>query len=389
MGGYGDPLQRLSEGVLLPLMATCIAITDPEGQTVLLYTVDHLCTNQDWMEDLRSAITEATGVTAQNIMLCATHTHSGPDVRNTITQAHPYYFFFRKRLAEAGAAAMADRAEALMQIGDTHVQDLNFVRHYIAEDGFMVGDNFGDAKNHKAVRHHHKADDQVQLLRFVREGKKDILLINFQVHPKLSSTRVSRYGRANRELQSSDTVGATREYVENNAPVLCAYFQGAAGNLNPSEPYLNAPDPEKRRSLEAYGKALGDGILEVVDSLTEMTLEPLWKTRQTHFKTPHKKTGEILSIELNALCLGNIGFVTAPYEMFDTLGVRIKEASPCDITFLLTYANGRFGYVADRETWDYATADCSQAWELVLGYVAKGTGETLTEKMIDMLKELR
>ena len=389
MGGYGNPLQRLSEGVLLPLKATCVAITDPRGETVLLYTLDHLCTNQNWMEDLRSAVTEATGVRADRILLSATHTHSGPDVRDTITQEHPYYIYFRTQLAKAGAEAMADREEANVFYGDTLVQELNFVRHYVMSDGNMAGDNFGDTQNAKPLRNHHQADHQVVLLRFVRQEKKDILLMNFGAHAKLSSTASSRYGRANRNLQSSDIVGAAREYIEANTPVLVAYFQAAAGNLNPNDPYLLPPNPEKRRTLDAYGQTLGSAVLEALDSLREMTADPFLKTKQTFFKTHHKSTGEIMALELDAVKLGSIGFVTAPYEMFDTHGVMIKTGSPMDATFVLTYANGRFGYIATEETWDYTSADGRKAWELVLSYVNRGAGEELAATFVSMLKELK
>jgi len=388
MGGYGDPLQRVSEGVLLPLCATCIAITDAAEETVLLYTLDHLCTNQDWMPDLRSAITAATGVPDRHIMLCATHTHAGPDVRNTIGMDHPYYAYFKAQLVQAAQLAMEDRAESTAHTGDTYVQNLNFVRHYRMADGNMAGDNFGDSSV-GVVCNHHPADNQVRLIRFSRPGKSDILLMNFQAHPKLSSTGCSRYGRANRLLMSSDIVGATRAYVEENAPVLVAYYQGAAGNLNPVEPYLTAPGKEKRQSLETYGAALGGAVVEAMDALTPMTAAPVLKVTSDVFETRHKKDGSCLSMELNAISLGDIGFVTAPYEMFDTHGKQIREASPYGTTFVLTYANGRFGYIATEETWNYTTADGRIAWELVLGYVTKGTGEQLVQKFVAMLKGLQ
>lgn len=385
MGGYGDPLNRISQGVLAPLCATCVAITDPAGKTVLLYTIDHLCTNQDWMPDLRAAIAATTGVPAGHIMLCATHTHSGPDVRNTITTDHSYYAYFRAQLVSAAQAAMEDRAQSTVQTGDTSVQNLNFVRHYRMADGNMAGDNFGNSKV-GAVCNHHPADNQVRLIRFSRQEKPDILLMNFQVHPKLSSTGCSRYGRANRLLMSSDIVGATRVYVEENAPVLVAYYQAAAGNLNPIEPYLTAPEKEKRQSLEAYGAALGGAVVEAMGSLQPMTAAPVLKVKRETFETRHKKDGSLLSMELNAISLGDIAFVTAPYEMFDTHGKQIRENSPFGTTFVLTYANGRFGYIATEETWDYPTADGRIAWELVLGYVTRGTGEQLVQRFVAMLQ---
>ena len=149
------------------------------------------------------------------------------------------------------------------------------------------------------------------------------------------------------------------------------------------------PESFKRKNLEAYGEALGDVVMKALPQMRQTTQLPRLQTKQVLFQTPHKKDGSILTMELNALSLGEVAFVTAPYEMFDTSGVQIKSGSPFDTTFILTYANGRFGYVADLPTWEYASADGRPAWELVLGYVEKGVCERLTDRLISMLKELQ
>jgi len=98
LAGYGDANDRMSQGMLDYISTTCIAITDEKGETVLLYTSDHIGTNTAWIEDLRVAITEITGVPAERIMLSATHSHSAPDVREVITFNHPYYQVFKNCL---------------------------------------------------------------------------------------------------------------------------------------------------------------------------------------------------------------------------------------------------------------------------------------------------
>lgn len=390
LAGYGDTLNRLSEGMMNQLYATCIAMTDDAGKTVLLYTADAICTNTEWMEDMRKAITEATGVPADCIHLTATHSHSTPDIRDALNQQSTYYTdIYLPGFVQAGKQAMEDRAPATVSSGSTQVQGLNFIRHYEMSDGNMAGDNFGVTKGVKAVKNHHVADEQVQLIRFVRQDKKDIVAINFQAHPKLVSTAATAYGQANRKMQSSDFVGGTRDYVEANADVLFAYYQGAAGNINPLDYYIPTQNTPAQSDIKAYGKALGGAVIEAMDSLTEMTAEPVLKTKQTIFMADSKNGGEKLAMELDAVVLGDIGMVTAPYEMFDTNGLQIKEGSPFETTFVITYANGRFAYVGSDETWDYKTADGSVAYEIgALGYVVRGTGEKLAEEFVSMLEEL-
>ena len=388
LAGYGNTTERMSEGFLTPLYATCVAITDETGKTVMFYTIDHVCTNADWMPDLRAAVTEATGVPGECILMSATHTHSGPDVRDQVTPTHPYYAIYKQGLVDAAVQAMADSSPATVHSGSTTVDGLNFVRHYYMSDGNMAGDNYGDFTVAKAVDNHHKADNEVQIINFVRQDKKDVVMFNFQVHPKLTSTASSPYGLATRMLQSADVVYSTVAYMEKTADVLGAYFQGAAGNLNPLDSYIPAHNSLEQTDYTLYGKKLGGAVLDALANLPAMTVAPTLTTKQTTFEVPHRNGGDPNRMELNAVRLGNIGFVTAPYEMFDTNGIQIKDGSPFETTFVITYANGRFAYIPSDEVWDYATADGSVAYEITLGYVNRGAGEVLVEQFLSMLKEV-
>ena len=189
LDGYDD---RMSEGILNPVMATCVAITDPEDNTLLLYTVDMCNSEKETFEPLREQLTEATGIPAENITVSATHTHSSP--------AYPYTYDYVNRLVQAGKDALADRAPATIQGGSYDVPGMNFVRHYIKNDGTYRGDNFGDDTS-GFKSHASDADESMRLIRFVRQGdKKDVLMVNWQVHPKLASTSETVDGRATRNL---------------------------------------------------------------------------------------------------------------------------------------------------------------------------------------------
>lgn len=76
LDGYSG--SRFSDSVLNPVMATCVAITDEQDQTLLLYTVDMCNTELDTVSALRKRLTESTGVPGDNITVSGTHTHSSP-----------------------------------------------------------------------------------------------------------------------------------------------------------------------------------------------------------------------------------------------------------------------------------------------------------------------
>ena len=77
----GDASARLSDGYIDELAATCIAIREGE-QTILLYTLDFITVDTNVLA-AQQDIAAATGVAPENILLNATHTHSGVSIRST------------------------------------------------------------------------------------------------------------------------------------------------------------------------------------------------------------------------------------------------------------------------------------------------------------------
>ena len=59
-GGNGTP-DTPKKGMLDPVYGTCIAITDAEGSTALIYTVDTLYTSESEVNKIREVITAKTG----------------------------------------------------------------------------------------------------------------------------------------------------------------------------------------------------------------------------------------------------------------------------------------------------------------------------------------
>ena len=80
LGGYGDT-NRISTGFLDYLYCTCIAMSDGD-ETVLLFKQDLVRSYEPWVEKARVLITAATGIPADHIMICSTHTHSAPETNS-------------------------------------------------------------------------------------------------------------------------------------------------------------------------------------------------------------------------------------------------------------------------------------------------------------------
>ena len=429
LAGFGNTLTRMSKGCIDQLCATAIVMTGENDETVLAVTVDVVATPNYIVEPLFASITAATGIPADHSMVSATHTHSGPDMGSPYDDdMKTWKKDYIEGITAAAVAAMADRVPTTLKVGDLHTERMNFVRHYILENGTYAGDNFGDFKSAPIAGYATPADTQMQLVRFVREGKKDVLLVNWQAHTKMAGTIATEDGRRTRAYMSADFVAPCRDYVEANSDVYFAFFQGAAGNLNP---ITKITEEMFTTEYNAYGKLLGDIVVKGLANLKDAPvgqvqarrvvfkgqvdhtedhmiedarkIEAMWKETNDYRKcadaglpyniiSPYHAGAIIRRFEdpsterempLTAACIGPVGFVTAPYEMFDTNGKFVKDNSPCPITVVMSCSNGANGYIASEPTFEYGS------YEVHNRVFVRGTAEVLADTMVSMIKDMK
>jgi predicted small lipoprotein YifL len=406
--------QETYTAVYEDVYTTCIAITDKDNNTVLMFTTDISYTKAGDQKTFLQAASDATGVPMSNISYSVTHNHSGLEPSGTV------HSLLKKSLAEAAVLAMEDRAPATLEIGACYPEGFNFVRHYTTEDGHWVGDNYYSPTGSKAANKMEEADNEMQLMHFVREGKQNVLLLNWQAHGTYTYKM---------EYLCTDYVGSLRDEVEAKTGTLVAYFQGAAGNLNP---WSSLGDNKFEHSLEgvtAFGTALAQYPIQAMDSLTPVDATGISLVETTQTIQVRRDSNEVIlaagayrqvrqsggshaeaiqaagglihgdqgeeyvanrarnagsqDITLRVVRLGSVAFVIAPYEMFSQSGQYIKAHSPFEMTFILGYTNGRNGYIP--------TADCIEhgCYEFEGSLYEAGTAETLAEAYLTLLNELQ
>ena len=92
------------------------------------------------------------------------------------------------------------------------------------------------------------------------------------------------------------------------------------------------------------------------------------------------KMGQQTPMEINAFCIGDVGFTTGTYEMFSDNGIYVKENSPFAATFMIC---GTSTYMPSDITYTY------RGYEQDTTIYARGTGEAFAEKYVEMLTELK
>ena len=421
MGGYGNAIHRLSDHVLNDLYATCLAFSDERGEPALLYALDLISTGDPYDHYIRTAISKATGIPEERIMASATHSHSTPDMFTTQMESIVRFLAnLEQWLVQAAQQALADLKPARMFINRVQTRDVNFVRRYILENGAPAGDNYGPWGTSPIARHETEPDREMQLVKFVREGCKDIIVANFQTHPH-------RTGGMAKHNISSDIVGAMREKMEAELDCQFAYFSGGSGNINPTS---KIPEENVYSDHTAHGQAMADFAISVSDSYTEVQTGPVrfgWEWVEA--ETDHNSDGMLADAEyiwnnflatgdrvtwnpesvkrgfnsvyhanaviskakrpdrvkvpFSALSIGDVAFCLAPYEMFDTNGLQIKQGSPFQMTMVLTLSNrSGMGYVPSElgfQNGGYSTDSC---------WFKPGAGEFFAREQITLLKRL-
>ena len=419
LGGYGLSDRRLTDNVLDPLYLTCVAFQ--EGEEMLLwFTMDIIGAKGDMVAQARLRISRKTGVPADRIMFCATHTHSAPDLGSSNSNIELYKENFVDIAIEAAQKAIADLTPATLSGTKTELERMNYIRHYIMNDGTYYGSNFGSTAS-GFKQHVEESDNEMLLVKVEREGdKKDILLMNWQAHPCFT-------GGGTKKDISADYIGAVRRAIERDTGMYFAFYQGAQGNHNARSAM---PNETLYSTNEEYGEKLAEYAIAALPNLKPIegsgikseavTLEAavnhddehlleqarevqaLWKStndtnkgnklaRQYGISSVYHANAiiarpsrpEKANISINAIYVGGLAFITAPFEMFRGTGEYIKDNSPFEMTFICGNSNESHGYIPTVNAYDYG------CYESFTSYFARGTAEVLQEKYVEMLNGLK
>ena len=419
MAGYGDQATRLSNGFVSYLEARCVAIKDENG-TIMLFVVTDISFAYDVVgKSAISTISKKLGVPEDHIILSGTHTHNSVATWET---GNPDTVKFNDKYVKGCLAAATDAINDLKPaeayVGSVNAEGMNFVRRYYMDDGSLCGDGtYGTGST--IVSHETEADSEVQMLKFVREGSKDILITNFQAHPHLEGKLATL---------SADTIGAIRDSIEKKLDVDCLHWQGAAGNLNS---YSRIESEGGRIKRTEYGDKFAAFVAGGYDSMTKVETGPIKivttnyvgdaNHSMDHLLTEallvmdkfnsgvpidectkyaqeiglnsfyharnivnHAKKGTTYDMDISAFSFGDVAGIVVPYEMFDTSGMAIKELSPFAKTFIAGYAYpGYQGYMPTALAWE------NGGYEVETSNYGPGNAEKLVDAYLGLLNEMK
>jgi len=375
LAGYFHP--RVSEGVISDLMAKAV-VAGTGDDRVAIVACDLITMTAELSGPTRERITAATGIPGERVLICSTHTHTGPELRpnRPIARNEEYFAGLPERIAEAAIQAAANQRECIMSVGDDHEEGLAFNRRFRYRDGTEQFGLHGDPED--VVGPAGPTDPQLGVIKFCESQGDDpfALIVNYSLHIDVTGGN----------LISADFPAVMTDVIRGvyGPQTIVLYVQGACGNINHVPYLMERPWPnkgvEKSRQVgrALAGKALCiaekalpskdttvDAMREILDvpkyPLDDVVERALAEAKAASGPKPggfHQRfldiigdydPDEIIPREVQAVRLGDAVFCSAPGEYFVEWGLEIKKWSPHPYTFIAELANDSAGYIPTYE----------------------------------------
>ncbi|MDD4729575.1 MAG: neutral/alkaline non-lysosomal ceramidase N-terminal domain-containing protein [Dysgonamonadaceae bacterium] len=422
VGNYrGD--DYASRGVHDPLYARAIVASDSKGEKAAILSVDILKLGKEAVDMMREHISSQTEIKPENIMIHATHTHSGPKSDLDAPEARDYL----TKAASAVIEAYHNMKPTVISSGRTEEHEASYVRRLKYEDGKtrMVWE---DLDPEKVVAELGSKDPEMITLSFEQDGKKIGAMVNFACH----ATNLT----GSNWLYSADFPGyiaATlkEDKGENFIPM---FVNGCCGNV--TQVNYKRGCISTYEECERHGNLLGSDALMAMKEETVISTNDIKVSKQM---VPLKRISisdeqlawakEIMakveregmpplqqdgipdatyamrwidmrnnqdivdSLEVMVIGMGDLAFVGLPGEMFAEFGVMIKNASPFKHTLVMGLTNDARAYFPTKEAF---TEGPEGFTPMITGYETTpgttryeiGAGEKLTASAIEQLKSI-
>lgn len=390
--------KRFAEAILDDLQVNALALQCGDVKTLLI-SIDHCGMAQEISDRCRKAAGDATGVPMENIILSATHTHTGPfiDFEDEEELVRDYSVFVERRIADVAKFAVADLKDAKMGYGKGVAPNVAFIRRYVMKDG-SIKTNPG-VNNPDIVRPVGETDESVNVMRFDREGAETLVFVNFANHPDVvGGSKIS-----------ADWPGLLRADVEKILDnTKCIFFNGAQGDVNhvnvhPKDGDLNGMfmdfDDVSRgyAHAEYIARVVTGGVLQAFDKVKYVDVDTLI-SEQKVINVPSNKpdpkdmpeahrindlheagrdnelpyegmmlttvvaeAGRMVRLEngpdafdmrLSGMAIGPVAIIGIPGEPFSGIGKGLKATEGYDMIVPCCLSNGSQGYFPMQDSYD-------------------------------------
>ena len=382
MTGY-DSRKGLSQGIHDPLAAR-VAAFERDGHRLVLVSVDNCGFYNDTLEPFRGRILETCRLEPSELLLCATHTHSGPSLVLDPAKGHSNNVEYTQTVLDKLTGLVG---KALSQLAPIQIGTGSGASPVGANRRETAYDKDGSKKVVLGRNPSLLTDCEVQVVKLTRTDRQELSGVLFGY-----ATHSTSLGAKNYTI-SGDVHGLAEQFLEKylGGNVVAAGFAGASGNIDPWFRVLPAfnttngwiPEPVLLGTL--LGEEVATVLARIQKPLPDTSVSSAMKTLQLTGKPRTEQadpSGSLQPFNVSVGRVGEVAFVGLGGEVFNEIGRAIKDGSPFPVTFVITHCNGTAGYLPTRASYP------DGGYEIRSSRFAPGADELLTSEVLAMLRQL-
>lgn len=229
-----------STGVRDPLYLKTLYFKDFDDEACIILVFDMIGFGKELSQRIKAAATEVSGIPDEQVMLLATHTHSGPaaGVLFGLPQCDEYWDDVIVKVKETVKAAVMNKREVGISL-DEYPISLGINRRQLVDGKIVIGNNPDKP-----------CDNSMRVLRFT-DGEKTVgALCNASCHPV-------NHGAENMRI-TADYPSKLHAYANGKDNFFALFTNSACGNINPLRPYGD--------DAEANLTSCGDELVRVLEA---------------------------------------------------------------------------------------------------------------------------
>ena len=360
-GGF---LSQSANGVNDPLFARCLVLDDGATKLVLM-VVDTVAIPNSINDNVRAAAAKATGIPAENMMISATHTHTGGALIGALgTKADPdYSAFVPGKLVECIEKASANLQPARVGWSGVDYPEGTYCRVFIKRPDCIDTDPTGRRTVRAMMHPGHQnpqfigpcgpADPEVSVLAVqTADGKPMALLANYSMHYfGAAAISADYYGDFARIISQT--------LADGDESFIAMMSHGTSGD----QQWPDYANPPKSISRQQYAQNVADAALRAYQRIEFHDSVPLGVIQRPvtiNFKYVDKEieawaekifadmggrdpgsmaevyAREIMLLKemrkatpkLQAIRIGELGIAAWPAEVYAISGLKLKQKCP-------------------------------------------------------------
>ena len=415
----GTYTPRYADGFITDLHLRAVAFACGDQKTVI-FNCEAIGIETKAFNVIKKKVAQRCQMDENAVYINCAHIHTAyrisPYGTDDIDDTDIFLMRLYQQFADCAQFAFEDLKPCSVKVATGNAEGVGFIRRYRMKDGTCR--SIPPVGSPDVVSFEGEQDNSLQLVRLVREGGKEIVMVAFGTHADVvtgtkycadwpgylvsfingafrgeveTMTLLKCEGDSNHKnaFWPKGTVTKGAEFAKRMARILAgaalkAYDNAVDVPCNKIGVFIkdikigkNTCDPEDIPIAEAVRKI----FVEKGENAPELKEFKMQKSEALRILANLSRP-EFFEIRMHALQIGNIAFVGVPGEPFTSIGRVIAESSKMDMTIVTACTNGSEGYYPDH------AAYAEDGYESKVSPFASDCGECLISGALDMINEM-